>query len=259
MKNVIFYFSGTGNSLRAAQAIQKRIGKAELLKITPQMIDTMDSVDADYLGVVFPVYAWGPPAIVEQFLKKLVIKKAGYLFVVATHGGNPENTHKLVGKIINPKGVSVDGEFTLCMPGNYIIGINPPAGDELKSIISSAEKELSVITEKILRKEIVSGVRSTFPGSLKSSLVHPIFKRMLHSHDKKYSASEACTGCGVCAKVCPVDNIALNENKRPEWKHRCECCLACINWCPVHAIEHGSASRGRNRYHHPDIKLAQMD
>ncbi len=31
------------------------------------------------------------------------------------------------------------------------------------------------------------------------------------------SQDEAAAGCGLCEKVCPVDNIRL-ENGRPQWK-----------------------------------------
>ncbi len=99
---------------------------------------------------------------------------------------------------------------------------------------------------------------ATIFGKLKTTLIHPLFLMMAPKQGKKFSATAACTGCGVCAKVCPVNNIALNREKRPVWEAHCEYCLACINWCPAQAIESGKATQGRNRYHHPDVTAAEL-
>jgi len=42
------------------------------------------------------------------------------------------------------------------------------------------------------------------------------------------------------------------------WQHHCEKCFACLQWCPQEAIQFGSKTSGRKRYHHPDVKLADM-
>jgi MinD superfamily P-loop ATPase len=67
---------------------------------------------------------------------------------------------------------------------------------------------------------------------------------------------EKCTGCGTCAKVCPVNNIKIVD-KRPEFQHKCEMCFACDEWCPSNAIHHWSRSEGV-KYHHPDVSISDM-
>jgi len=49
--------------------------------------------------------------------------------------------------------------------------------------------------------------------------------------DKSFFADEKCTGCRICAKICPAQNIGLVKEK-PQWEHHCEQCFACIQWCP---------------------------
>jgi ferredoxin len=44
--------------------------------------------------------------------------------------------------------------------------------------------------------------------------------------DKSIVVDEKCTSCGICAKICPVDNIKI-VNQKPEFEHRCEMCFAC--------------------------------
>jgi len=55
--------------------------------------------------------------------------------------------------------------------------------------------------------------------------------------------------------VCPVDNIIMDKGK-PQWQHRCENCLACVNFCPENAIENEITNNGFN-YLHPDYSLRE--
>jgi len=66
-----------------------------------------------------------------------------------------------------------------------------------------------------------------------------------------------CDGYGICSRICPVDNIKMVDGK-PAWQHHCERCMACLQWCPMEAIQFDKVSIGRKRYHHPDVKLSDM-
>lgn len=48
-----------------------------------------------------------------------------------------------------------------------------------------------------------------------------------------------CTGCGICADVCPTAAIAMpREMAYPEpVPGRCTGCLECVEQCPFGAIE----------------------
>lgn len=74
--------------------------------------------------------------------------------------------------------------------------------------------------------------------------------------DRSIRLDDNCIGCGTCAKVCPVRNIEMVED-RPVWQHRCEMCLACDEWCPRKAIHHWCKRREID-YHHPEVKLSDM-
>jgi epoxyqueuosine reductase QueG len=54
-----------------------------------------------------------------------------------------------------------------------------------------------------------------------------------------------------------VNNIVLNGGV-PEWKHTCQECLACLNFCPKQAIQHGKKTANRSRYHHPEVTLKDI-
>ena len=61
-----------------------------------------------------------------------------------------------------------------------------------------------------------------------------------------------CIGCGKCEKLCPLNNITL-QNARPVWGTNCTQCMACICYCPTRAIEYGKKSAGKPRYHFEEL------
>jgi MinD superfamily P-loop ATPase len=85
-------------------------------------------------------------------------------------------------------------------------------------------------------------------------MVYPRFIAGVHHADRKFTVDNRCTSCGTCVKVCPVENIRLEEG-RPVWLHHCEQCMACIQLCPTEAIQAGKKTEKRGRYHHPGVTI----
>ena len=86
-------------------------------------------------------------------------------------------------------------------------------------------------------------------------VIHRSFKP--YELDKNFWTNKRCDGCGICLKVCPVNNIKMNEGK-PEWLHKCEQCVACMQWCPQRSIQYNKATTYRERYHHPDVEVKEL-
>ncbi len=47
---------------------------------------------------------------------------------------------------------------------------------------------------------------------------------------------EKCTGCEACVKTCPVEAIAIKDEKA-DVSDACVDCGQCVDACPVTAIE----------------------
>jgi len=71
-----------------------------------------------------------------------------------------------------------------------------------------------------------------------------IEKRAFAHMPRKYTLTIdniKCIRCGKCYKLCPVDNIEM-ENY-PEFLERCQLCLRCISFCPTEAISFKNQER----------------
>jgi ferredoxin/flavodoxin len=258
MKTIIYFFTGTGNSLAAAQTLCAELGECELMPIAPLMKTGDDIVpDAERVGIVCPVYDMGLPSIVAEFAHRLKPDDIAYLFAVLTMGGIGDSALKQLDGILREKHRRLNAAFTLQMPGNFVPLYNPPGGERKERILGAAGEKIQKIARAIRNGE------QNPPGiaplsSLLKVFLYPPFIRRVHGYDEKFTADDRCTSCGICEKVCPVENIELMEG-RPVWLHRCELCMACLHLCPTRAIQWGKKTENRDRYRHPDLTVSDME
>lgn len=279
----IYYFSGTGNSLIVARDIAEKMD-GNLISIPSVMEKERITTDADVIGVVFPTYYepyGGVPLIVRRFINKLENMRSKYIFAICTYGSGSFNALKFLGKLVESQGGKLSAGFTVNMPNNM-------AGSKINNTskqqkMSKVWKEnIEVISENIMaRKECRLDMPNVLAGKayiLIKLIVTPLiflFKPLTLMHLKRYSNSsnrsyeellpfmdrsfhtdEKCIGCRTCLRICPVENIQM-VHKTPEWRHRCEFCLACFHWCPEGAIT-SSELKNTLKYHHPDVKISDM-
>jgi hypothetical protein len=118
MGTEIYYFSGTGNSLYVAKELQKRVTEAKLIPIVSLLNrDIVESV-SDSVGFVFPIHLAMAPAPVIDFVKKLDLKSAEYIFAIATRAGSQHRAFIDLENILKKKDKSLDSFFTLNMTSN---------------------------------------------------------------------------------------------------------------------------------------------
>lgn len=86
-------------------------------------------------------------------------------------------------------------------------------------------------------------------------LINPLFDKY-GINTKKFYANDNCIGCGICKKVCNTQNIKLDV--KPIWGENCNQCLACINLCPVKAIQYGKGTEKKGRYKNPNININEL-
>lgn len=257
MTNIIFYYTGTGNSLHAAKRAAAALGGAELIHMGRKRDHGYKALTVDAVGFVFPVYAWGPPVAVEKFLRHLDIAKPAYTFTILTHGGAPADTLPMWDDMLGGKGFRNDAGWALRAVDNYIPFYNPPDPEKQAGINERLDSALDAVCERIQKRE-KNDIKGSLAGKFARYLIHPMWASRVNPSDKNWKVSEKCTGCGICAKVCPVGNITISAEKRPVWNHACEQCMACFHWCPEHALTWGKKGADYNHYHHPGVKAAEL-
>jgi len=260
MKTTLYYFTGTGNSLVVARKVASLLGETELVPIAALMHEKGEITTPEKrIGICCPVYDMGIPVMVRDFIDRFTVAVDAYVFAVLTLGGTGASALKQINQGLNKhNGRGINAGFLVRMPANFPPLSVPPTGQKQVSILSAAERECEQIADCIRNGgERLPGI--ALLSSMLQFLFYKPFAKSVHQAGEKFSVSSACTSCGTCETVCPSDNIAMH-NGRPVYSDRCELCCACLNYCPVQAINLNLmfGTEGRGRYHHPDVTPADM-
>jgi len=260
----IYYFSGTGNSLSIARELCQSLPDCRLFSIPKQNQKESPTLERPKVGFIFPLYYGGLPKIVYDFIDKLDVSKSSYFFTIITYAGDLTNWPFIqLNQILEKKMKTLNAGYSVLMPNNYILGydIHPEqvqnkffreASEQVKSISEDVKKELNNFNPEMSKNE-----REKFKK------FNEDFRKTVNNSDKKFFITEDCNECGTCERVCPANNIRLVEGK-PQWQHLCQQCLACINFCPVKAIQYGykiskfGKTSKFGRYHHPKITIKDL-
>jgi len=254
LKNKIFYFTGTGNSLMVARAIGKALGNTEVSSVTK--IQEEQGI-YDIVGFVFPVYWGGLPQRLLSSITHLKNIRADYIFAIETHAGGPGRALPQLKEELQKIGLDLSAGFLLRMPSNYIVGYVAPSDQSIKRNLGNADEAILEFLELIRNRSVIlpSSIFSSFSGMHTS---YTQFLARVSRSDESFWVDDNCTACEICARICPSQHIEMKEN-RPTWMHNCELCLACINWCPERAIQYGSGTETRGRYTNPRITVQDME
>ncbi len=245
---MVLYFTGTGNSRFAARKIAQSLGD-ELIDLGKKIKSNDHSPITDKNRFVFvvPTYAWRIPHIVEDYIKSTAFEGAKKAWFVMTCGGEIGNAEKYLLSLCNEKSFDYMGVFPVVMPENYIAMFSVPDEKESDEIIKKAEPKIQKAARIIAEGKRFSKPRSNLYDKFMSGPINPLFYSMCVKANA-FKADEKCIGCQKCEKLCPLNNIHI-ENDRPVWGNNCTHCMACICYCPTEAIEYGKKSQGKRRYH----------
>jgi NAD-dependent dihydropyrimidine dehydrogenase PreA subunit len=257
---MIFYFSGTGNSLWVAKALAKFYND-KLISISEELMRPDNyfsySVAADEkIFFVFPIHSWGIDVLTFRFLNKfnLVNYQKQPVFMVCTCGDNCGYTSKIVTRILQKKSITLTNAYSVQMPNNYVL----MSGFEVDSKELETQKLTNAVERiRLIIDDIPSGKNKNLfvrgkNAFINSYLIHPLFRKQGIKRNL-FHANDTCIACGLCIDSCPTKTIFW-QDKTPKWeKDTCVQCSGCINRCPERAIEYGKASITKGRYHHPDL------
>ncbi len=255
---MIFYFSGTGNTKWAAE--QLALSTGDVLKYIPDELNKTKNEGAglvyqlqqgERLGFCFPTHGWQPPRIVREFIRRATFLTPSsplpYIYALTTCGDNMGHAMRIFNKELGKKGLHTDAAFAIVMPESNVcfsfLHLDTP--ERVHQKIESAKKRLRHICEVVGNRQC--GVEELVKGAIPYTYTYVIggyYNKHLITDQHFWVDQEACINCGLCAKLCPVDDIVGTP---PQWKHDGSCtnCLACYHHCPRHAIHWGKMKRGQ--------------
>ena len=232
--NKIFCFSGTGNSLYAANKIAAEIN-AEVANMK-----SGGECNADVIGIVFPVYFWGLPKTVERFLGNISItNKSAYIFTVVTYGGFAVGVDGAVNELLKKQGVKLSYSAKVKMVENYLPGFKV---NDSKALWQKTDSTLDRIISDIKRR----AVSRITPYTAVNRAVHKSYPPLKTDCGKLFTV-DGCRQCTACVHVCPNNNITM-ENGSPKFGSNCELCMGCVHICPADAINYNNQTQGKKRY-----------
>ena len=252
MKSIIYYFTGTGNNLQVAKKIGEALPDCKLVSMGKGRHDSNEVYD--YIGFVYPTYAFNLPRRVTQFISEMSLEKSknAYFFAVTGCGGASGVALTALAKILENKGITLNFAEKISMVSNYVAMYKMNERNQEKYQI--AADRIPALVQKITAKTQQPAGKGNELLNVSTSVgLKLIFPRK----DKGFNVSDACTCCGTCESVCPVANIVM-KNKKTSFKHNCEQCMACVQWCPKLAINYKNKTQSRGRYTNPSISLKEL-
>mgnify|MGYP005875081151 CR=1 FL=1 len=231
------YLSGTGNTKHCIEKLTKLLdSSAEVMPLECSgVIDTIKNNDFIILG--YPTQYSNAPFMVRDFIKKnKSLWNNKKILCVATMGAFSGDGAGCTARILKKYGATILGGFHIKMPDSVCDSkLLKKSIEQNKNIVLQADEKIEHIAEKIKKgKYPKDGI--TFISHIIGLLGQRLwFYGKTSDYTDKLKINKNCIGCGLCASLCPMKNISIQNGKAiPDSK--CTMCYRCISHCPQKAI-----------------------
>lgn len=249
---MIFYFTGCGNSLLAAQRIARQTHDRLIQLPTAQK--EFELAHGENIGLITPVYFFGLPTIVCDFLTTAHFTGLGnnYVFTVCTYGTTSGMASHQLSTLFKSGGLKVDAQYSVKMVDVYTPMFNLTNPQRTLHTTQLSLPKISQIAQNIATK--ATGNHD------QARLWHPLASLYYKVYEKKrqtrhfHLLTQRCISCGLCAHHCPTQSITFDKGHHPDWTSpQCALCLRCLHHCPAFAIQYGRATIRHGQFVNPFV------
>lgn len=231
------YFSGTGNTRHCVERLVHLLDKeAELVPLESEAAEKgLGQHDLIVLG--YPIQYSNIPVMVRDFITNQSASwKGKQVFCLATMGLFSGDGAGCAARLLKGYGAEVLGGLHLKMPDSICdVKLLKRSPEKNGVLIKAAEDKIDHWAEKIKAGEWPKEglqIYHRLAGLLGQRLW---FSGKTKSYSDKLTVSEACVGCGLCVRLCPMRNLSIQGQKAVAGG-RCTMCYRCLNSCPKKAI-----------------------
>lgn len=230
----IIYFSGTGNTKLLAEELGRNLGiKPISIEENIDFEKFLDSLDR--IVIMYPIYFSVPPIFLRDFINKyrksFENKEIISIMSQMIYSGDGAR----VIEDFLPNSAKLIDTYHVNMPNNIpnmpFVPIATNGGNQRKT-------RRGLLKIQFISKNIKNGIYRRRHCSKFSILLGEVQRKSGLKNErkkqKKVWVSDECISCGICEKICPVNNFHIEDKAVPEG--RCTLCLRCENECPTKAI-----------------------
>ncbi len=143
---MIFYFTGTGNSLYVAQELEENpLSIPQIMKKGEPM-----RFEADRIGIVTPVYGHEVPAMVKDFLHQAHFQTE-YFYMILTYGNRHGGAAELASQLCEECGITASYINVMLMVDNWLPLFDM---DEQRKLDKNIEGQLQIIRQDLAQRKV---------------------------------------------------------------------------------------------------------
>ena len=232
------YLSGTGNTKHCLEKLFSFIAPdAEMIPLESK--EALEKIRSnDEILLAYPTQFSNVPYMVKDFItKNKEVWKGKRVFCMTTMGAFAGDSAGCAARILKKFGAEITGGLQIKMPDSVC---------DSKMLKKPLEVNQRLVREADARIERVAReitAEGKYPKEGLSFFAHLVglfgqrlwFYNKTTGYSSKLKISDACVGCGQCAKNCPMGNLTIKDGKAIS-AGKCAMCYKCISTCPKQAI-----------------------